>query len=126
VKISRCEERLQNEIDVEEWPLLFDVPLADDGVDVTWESIHGGGRNDWVVEVRLSGPGEEGQRHRYQLELEPSDVGELLRRMPEEAVQAVIGGLLGGGRPEVIGTVVGQIVAHLARRGMGLGGSQNA
>jgi hypothetical protein len=54
--------------------------------------------------------------HCFQVNLTADDLGAMLAQMPASAVPTVLGGLLRDGDPEVIGAVVGRIIAHLAER----------
>jgi hypothetical protein len=51
----------------------------------------------------------------YQLIMEPEELGVMLAAMSPEAVERVMSRFQGSARPEVVGSVVGSIITHLAR-----------
>ena len=123
MRISRCDAELAQAPDVgyEDWPILLDTPTTaaefPDGV--TWEAIRGSaGAGPVYIQLEAAGDGESG-RYKFEIQIGPQEVGALLRCMPVEAVPAVIGGMLCRGNSEVIGAVVGQVIAYLVERESG-------
>jgi hypothetical protein len=57
----------------------------------------------------------KGEADTYVLEVESAEVGVLIRNMRLPDVAPVMSEFLAGADPEVVGAVVGHIVAHLAR-----------
>jgi hypothetical protein len=121
MKVSRCEITTADTTDFEDWPVLFDKPVGPGelSIDVEWrqESTN---REPGPARLSLEDSAVDAPpQYRYEVELSPEDVGALLWNMPIDAVPVVIGGMLRRGKPEVIGAVVGQIVAYLAERRSG-------
>jgi hypothetical protein len=81
---------------------------ADDGVYWDYDSSMPEGPKAMLLTVK-------GEADQYVLEVESAEVGVLIRRMRLPDVAPVMGEFLAGADPEVIGAVVGHIVAHLAR-----------
>jgi hypothetical protein len=81
---------------------------AADGVYWDYDSSMPMGPNAMLLTLK-------GEADTYVLEVESAEVGVLLGGMSLPDVAPVMAGFLEGAAPEVIGAVVGHIVAHLAR-----------
>jgi hypothetical protein len=123
MRIARLDVAAVGDTSLDEWPLLADAevlprsgvhswPTVPDG-DVHWH----GYRDDATGEVQVSvpglsagGPGE----FQYTVMLRGSEFGTLLGCMPREAVPEVLGAFLHAVDPELLGAVVGRLIAHVA------------
>jgi len=86
-------------------------------VDVWWDWARpdvGEHRPGAAVVVLDGQPAAEAPAYRYLVRVGEAELGEMLAHLPVEAVPLVIGGLLRGRDPEVLGAVVGRIIAHVA------------
>jgi hypothetical protein len=122
MKVSRCDVKAADTTDFEDWPVLFDRPIAPGelSIDVEWKQESSVYLEPGPARLSLDDSAvDTPPQYRYEVELSPEDVGALLWNMPIDAVPTVIGGMLRRGKPEVIGAVVGQIIAYLVERGSG-------
>jgi hypothetical protein len=91
--------------------LLAEVAIREmDRLNFEWSDTSTSGR--LVVTARpLVGKPDDA----YQLIAEAEELGVMLAAMSPETVERVMSRFLGNARPEVVGSVVGSIIAHLAR-----------
>jgi hypothetical protein len=91
--------------------LLAEVPIREmDRYTFEWSDTSTSGR---LVITARSPVGEPDDA--YQLVAEPEELGVLMAALSPEAVERVMSRFLGSARPEVVGSVVGSVVTHLAR-----------
>lgn len=128
MRITRCDLRAWREGtegSPSEWPALADTPLAAAGeeVEIDWYGYRAGS-NPGYLTIQLNGvpPEEAGAAptagatgYRYEVFLRGKEVGAVLAEMPPEAVADVVGEFLRGVDPEVLGAVVGRLLAHVAQ-----------
>jgi hypothetical protein len=123
MRVSRCEVKEVDVTEVENYPLLLDQGIAtgEPSIYLEWEGIRGAHLKAGPVRISLDDSAVNAPpQYQYELELSPDEVGALLEKMPIEGVPSVIGGLLRN-NPQVIGAVVGQIIAYLVERSPGRG-----
>lgn len=124
MRIARLEASAAGDVGgLDEWPLLADVEVQPRSGPHSWPKVPGG-EVYWHVDpydktgelqVSIPGPPDDGAAGpQYTVMLKNSEFGTLLGCMPEEVVPEVIAAFLHAADPELLGAVVGRLIAHVA------------
>jgi hypothetical protein len=97
--------------------VLADSLAGGRAVDYFWYHDRSADRDEpGTLQVTLPGvPKERGEPDLYELRFEAPDVGAMLAAAKPADVEAVMTTFLGQATPEVLGVIVGRVIAHLAR-----------
>lgn len=123
MRIARLDVSAAGDTSLDEWPLLADVdiPLRSGvhaGPEVTGGEVYWYGyRYEEAGELQVSLPGLPAggpADSQYTVMLRGRELGTLLGCISREAVPEVIGAFLHAVDPELLGAVVGRLVAHVA------------
>lgn len=116
MRITRLEESSAGDTSPSDWPVVAEVNIAPRPEEawIHWRGLVLPEDKGWVGVAIPGIPSGAPPDYRYEVELAGDEFGVLLGCMPPHGVPEVIDAFLRTAGPDLLGAVVGRIIAHVA------------